>query len=295
MPTLFQSPESKSKGGRYPSLPLNDLGNVEPQNARTQESNQGQGKVRVTVLAAAIVALSLRLELYRRISKATECTIDSLEVFLPFLIALYDVYRSQKQSPPSGEKQTTTSASGWIPRTVGSIQEAVSTYLLRPRTRYMLPVFLLAFGCHLIPGLWRSSTSTYICPIVTGEPRTIKLFQFLALFLDFSIAIIAYETRPKADGGGLSGRRCVVLWSSTLLGVSIVWSVVGGAVYLFKPEYRGWLLLLRPSVEFGTLVVMSVHTFLFCLVFISTLHCVSLRQNANPPLLTRTRSRLTAF
>lgn len=271
-------------------MPLNDLGNGEPHDAHAPDTNQRQGKVRITVLAAAVGALSLRLELYRCITKATECTMDSLEVLLPFLIALYDVYRSQKQSSLQGQNQTNTNASGFVPRTLGSIQKAVATYILRPRTRYILPVALIACGCKLIPGLWNSSTSTYICPIVTGENKTIKLFQFLALCLDFFIAIIVYETRPKADGSGLSGRRCVVLWSSTLLGVSIIWSAVGGAVYLFKPEYRGWLLMLRPSVEFGTLVAMGVHTLLFSLLFISTLHCVSSKRLTHFPSLTKNRS-----
>lgn len=254
---------------------MNDLGNVEPQNTSAPEPNQRQGKVRITVLTFAVIALSLRLELYRRITKATECTIDSVEVFLPFLIAVYDVIRSQKQRTFQGEKQSNTTASRLSTRTIEFIQRAISTWILRPGTRYLLPVFLIAFGCYSIQGLWHSSTTTYICPLVTGEQKTIPIFQFLAVLLDFLIAIIAYETRPKNDGSGLSGRRCVVLWSSTLLGVAIVWSGAGAMVYLFKPEYRAWLLLLRPSLDVGALVAMSVYTFLFSLLSISTLHCVS--------------------
>jgi hypothetical protein len=254
---------------------LNDLGNVEPQNAFAPDPNPRQGKVRITVLTLAVVALSLRLELYRRITKATECTIDSVEVFLPFLIAVYDVIRSQKRRTFQSEKQSNTTASGLSRRTIESIQGAISTWILRPGTRYLLPIYLIAFGCYLVQGLWHSSTTTYICPLVTGEQKTIPIFQFLALLLDTLIAIIVYETRTKNDGSGLSGRRCVVLWSSTLLGVSIIWSGIGAMLYLFKPEYRAWLLLLRPSLDFDTLVAMSVHTFLFSLLSISTLHCVS--------------------
>lgn len=256
-------------------MPLNDIGNVGPQNATAPDSNQQQGKVRITVLAAAVVALSLRLELYRRITKATECTIDNVEVFLPFLIASYDAVRSQRQIPLQDEKQSNTSSFGFIQRLTTPIQRPISAWILQPRTRYLLPLFLIASGCYLVQGMWSSSTTTYICPIVTGEQRSIPFFQFLALLLDFLLAVIAYETHPKSDGSGLSGRRSVVLWSSTLLGVSFIWSGVGAAIYLFKPEYRSWLFLLRPSVDFGTFVAMGVYTLLFCLLFISTLHCVS--------------------
>ncbi|KEF63809.1 uncharacterized protein A1O9_01787 [Exophiala aquamarina CBS 119918] len=264
---------SKNRGG-YTSLPLNDISNVEPQLATASDTNQGQGKVRITVLTVTVLALSSRLELYRRITKATECTTDNAEVFLPFLIALYDAARSQKWRTLQGEKQSDPSFFGLARRVTGPIQRPISTWILQPRTRYLLPLFLIASGCYLVQGMWHSSTTTYICPIVTGELKIIPLFQFLALLLDFLIAIIVYETHPKSDGSGLSGRRCVVLWSSSLLGVSFIWSGVGAAIYLFKPEYRGWLLLLRPSLDFGTFVAMGVYTFLFCLLFISTLHCI---------------------
>lgn len=274
VPALFQPPDSKARGG-YTSLPLNDISNAEPQNTTVSDAIQREGKVRITVLTGAVIALSLRLELYRRITKATECTIDNVEAFLPFLIALYDAVRSQRQRILQGEKQSNSSSYGFVRRVTGPVQRPISTWILQPRTRYLLPLFLIASGCYLMQGMWHSSATTYICPIVTGEKKTIPFFQFLALLLDFLIAIIVYETHPKSDGRGLSGRRCVVLWSSTLLSVSFIWSGVGAVLYLFKPEYRGWLLLLRPSLDFGTLVAMGVYTFLFCLLFISTLHCVS--------------------
>merc|ERR1711939_612796 len=45
-------------------------------------------------------------------------------------------------------------------------------------------------------------------------------------------------------------------------------------VYFFKPEYRNWLLFLQPSLDIGTLFAIIGHVFLFCVLCISTLHCI---------------------
>ena len=103
--------------------------------------------------------------------------------------------------------------------------------------------------------------------------------QVGSLVLDFCLAVIAYETAPKTDGKGLSGRRCVVLWSSVMLSTSVVWSIVAAVLYIFKPEIRFWLLFLYPALEFGTILAIAGHVFTFCVLCISLLHCVSNAQN----------------
>lgn len=211
----------------------------------------------------------MRIELYRRISNATECTIPSVEVFLPFLLALYDAIRSQRSLALAHEERPDSNI-------YDGIRSAIGMFILRPRTRYLLPMFLVSYGAYLAQGLWDSSNSTYICPIVTGEPRTIPAMQIGSLFLDLCLAMVVYETSPKGDGRGLSGRRCVVLWSSTMIATSVIWSGVAMIVYFFKPEYRNWLLFLQPSLDIGTLFAIIGHVFLFCVLCISTLHCVSL-------------------
>ncbi|KAK7890090.1 hypothetical protein LTR67_008555 [Exophiala xenobiotica] len=265
LPRLFQRPASEK--GQYEALPLEELGHaieiLEPAKTNTRYD----GKVRISVLAAAISALSVRIELYRRISKATECTIPSVEVFLPFLLALYDAVRSQRSRALAHEERPDSSI-------YDGIRSAIGTFVVRPRTRYILPMFLVSYGGYLAQGLWSSSNSTYICPIVTGELRTIPAMQVGSLFLDLCLAMIVYETSPKGDGRGLSGRRCVVLWSSTMLATSVIWSAVAMILYFLKSEFRNWLLLLQPSLDIGTLFAIIGHVFLFCLLCISTLHCI---------------------
>ena len=176
-----------------------------------------------------------------------------------------------------------------------SLRAALRTYILRPRTRYLSSMFMVSYGCYLIQGLWESSSSTYICPIVVGEPRTIPAMQICALLLDLYLAVIVYETVPKNDGRGLSGRRCVILWSSTMAATSAVWMIVGIVVYLFKPEYRNWLLFSYPSLDFGVLFAMAGQVSLFCLLCISTLHCVSPTRQSSPRTTDRSRSSLSAL
>lgn len=193
---------------------------------------------------------------------------DNVEVFLPFLLACYDAARSQR--PLALEQDDRPDSSIY-----DGIRMALKRFILRPRTRYLLPILLVSYGAYLAQGLWSSSNSTYICPIVTGEPRTVPAMQVIALFLDLCLVLLVYESSPKSNGRGLSGRRYAVLWSSAIFATAVIWSVVASIVYVFKPEYRNWLLLLRPGVEFSTFVAMFGHILLFCLFCISTLHSVS--------------------
>lgn len=216
--------------------------------------------------------LALRLEVYRRITKATECTITTIEVFLPFLVAAYDALRSQRKVAPDGEP-------GPDATIYQVLRNNLASSIVAPRFRYLIPVFFVCCGCYLLQSLWASLNSTYICPITTGEPYSIPTLQLLALFLDIAATIIAYETSPNSDGTHLSPRRCMVLWSSAFLSTSVIWVIVGCILYLCKPEFRAWLFLIFPPIEFGTILSAGLHTSLFCILVISTLHSVSTLTN----------------
>ncbi|OCT46929.1 capsular associated protein [Cladophialophora carrionii] len=255
LPRLFQIPESRKIKSQYTAVPLEELGEA---NGRLAEHSnappQQNGKVRVSVLGLAICSLSVRIELYRRISLATECTISSVEVFLPFLLAVWDAFRSQRSLDLQQEERPDSSV-------YESLRSALRTYILRPRTRHMFSLFMVSYGCYLTQGLWTSSNSTYICPAALGLPRTVPLMQISSLVLDFCLAVIAYENAPRPDGRGLFGRRSVVLWSSVMISTSVVWCTVATALYIFKPEIRPWLLFLYPTLEFGTILAMAGHIF----------------------------------
>lgn len=276
LPHLLHIPDVRLRKGEYTALALEELGDgngrLDDISTKSSEQARQNRKVRVTVLSLAVFALSVRIELYRRISQASECTIQNVEVFLPFLLAAYDASRSQRSLELQQEDRPDISMYEWI-------QATIRTYILKQRIRYMIPAFTVSYGCYLALGLWTSSSSTYICPIALKETRAIPAMQIGALILDFCLIAIAYETTPKPDGSGLPARRCVVLWSSVMMGTSVVWYIVAAAFYTFRPQIRYWLLFLSPATEFGTILAIGAHVFVFCVLCISLLRCV---RNTHP-------------
>jgi hypothetical protein len=268
IPSLFSSPRSKAA---YTAVPLDKLNSdgTEPRPELSPDSlPQYNGRVRISALALVIAAFSARLEVYRRISQATECTISNVEVFLPLLLALYDCVRFQQYKSIELPEKPDHSV-------YDAIQERVRRYILRPRYRYMLSVCLTCLGSSLLLGLWRPLNSTYICPIVTGEQRSIPLLQVGGLLLDFIVAVVAHEMIPRPDGSGLSPRRTTVLWSTILLGTALTWGIAAVILYIFKPEWRFWLMLLDVPTFFSTIFSISAQAILLSIFCISTLHSVS--------------------
>ena len=266
LPILFGLSKFKPT---YTAVPLDDL---EPNGTQDRpvilaKASHG-GRIRITVLAAACVALSLRVELYRRVTKAPECARNSVEIFLPLLIGVYDALRFQQ-----------VDHSPIVDGPDGSVYDAIAAkarrYILRPRFRYICSATLLCFGCDLLLDLWQPLNSTYICPVSTSEQTAIQLCQVGSLVLDTVLAILVCENLPQADGTGLAPRRSVVLWSSTLAATAVVWGVVGFVVYTFKPEYRHWLLLFDTPSFLQSVFLVSKQAMLFCIFCIATLHCVS--------------------
>jgi hypothetical protein len=269
VPKLFSSAQTKPS---YTALPLDDLSadTASTESLAKDGVSQGhQGRVRLSILAAGIGALSIRLELYRQVSKKTECTISSVEIFLPLLIALYDAMRLQKRE-----------GIGLSDKLDGSVydmlQDTAKRYVVGPRFRYVLSTFCFCLGCRLLLSEWLPLNSTYICPVVLNQHTIIPRMQACCLLLDFVIAIVVYEMLPRSDGTGLSPRRSVVLWSSTFTGTALIWSIVALIVYIAKPEYRFWLLLFDSSSFFGLLISMMLQALLFSILCITALHSVGI-------------------
>ncbi|EXJ78072.1 hypothetical protein A1O3_09233 [Capronia epimyces CBS 606.96] len=59
-----------------------------------------------------------------------------------------------------------------------------------------------------------------------------------------------------------------------MIATAVAWSVVALVVYICKPDYRAWLSLLEPPLELGSFMAIVGHVLLFCLLCISSLHCI---------------------
>jgi hypothetical protein len=84
-PGLFRSPQ---RGAGYVEIPLNDIGDTSSNREIPPDRGApivGPGpRVSRLLLVASVCALTLRIELFRQIYKATECTVRSVEVINAF-------------------------------------------------------------------------------------------------------------------------------------------------------------------------------------------------------------------
>lgn len=90
-------------------------------------------------------------------------------------------------------------------------------WFLDSRFRYVFPTFLVTLGCHLASGLWSGVSSTYICPLVVGQTRTVPLMQFVAAALDCHLAITAYGLCLQKPGRPVKGGASILLWWGFIL------------------------------------------------------------------------------
>jgi hypothetical protein len=169
----------------------------------------------------------VRIELFRQIYKATECTLSSVEVIpssqrnhtcqpsdncttdrLPLSISIYDALRFQQPQQTENEESPD-----------GSIYDAGFASLQRiirgSRWRYIPSTCALVLGSYMALGLWSGLTSTYM---VVGETRSIPLMQRLGAALDSFLAVAAYEpSLPQSTPFSTSRGRGPAIWSTILI------------------------------------------------------------------------------
>lgn len=223
-----------------------------------------------TILFAATAALTIRVEILRRLLATPECSTRSVEVFLPFFVAIYDALRFQKSQNFDAERDVDASA-------YDDLIFAFKSKWLSSRWRYVPVAFGLSFGCYLVAGLWLSSESSYVCPLLSWEAVAIPRLQIVAVLLDTFLVIAALElaignTQPTSYT--LSTPRS---WTIVMLLSSAIWIVIAIVVYHTEPEHINWLLLRHDvfqSASLLTLLYRAVFLSIFCL---STLCSVSLK------------------
>jgi hypothetical protein len=130
---------------------------------------------------------------------------------VPLAISVYDALRFQR--PRQTEKEEPPD---------GSIYDAGLASLQRivrgSRWRYVPSTSALVLGCYMALGLWSGLNSTYICPLVVGETRSIPLMQWLGATLDSFLAIATYELcLPHSTAGSISRGRGPAIWSTILI------------------------------------------------------------------------------
>jgi hypothetical protein len=267
-PALFQKPSKYQAGGD--SLPLDDRSSPQPR--RTRSSLHARHNTRGLLspflsrilLVGVTCALPVRVEFYRRIANASECTTRSPEVFLPLLIAIYDA----AQSPTLKGKGSKEDLNGLQPRTR---LEGISQRFTRSPARFVIPALIVSAASYSCLGIWDGINSTYICPTVVWEPRTIPFMQWASLGLDAFIAIALYEISLSSSGASNRDRfKPYIGWAFVLFTASIVWTVIGVIVYLARPHYLRWLIPLDLLFSTNSVFSLSWQTLLLSGFAIST-------------------------
>ncbi|KPI36267.1 Beta-1,2-xylosyltransferase 1 [Cyphellophora attinorum] len=258
-PTLLSKP---SQNGASPSLlphvkeDSDEKRGVPP--SATQETLNGTR--RPILLVLAVIALSCRIETLRRITKSPECTVPSVEVWLPLLLAIYDGLRFQRSTP-----QDATAISNLLMR-------ATRLWGRRSRFRYILPVASVCLGCQLLLTSWWGLNSTFICPIVTGEQLTVPASQLSGLFMDAVISAVIWEQLPRGRPNNTTAVETAHFLSRAMVGVVVAWIGIGTAVYGLAHRHRYYVLLLdASSVSMWASIV--IQAIVFSVLVVTSLHC----------------------
>lgn len=240
---------------------------IEKQYAQSHVSSTRRFKG--VICGVAFIALTLRIDLSRRLLLASECATRSVQVWLPLLLAIYDALRLQKPGLHNG-----TGTNSDFTSHQGSFQPIV-TRLLSSRWRFVPTTFLLSLGCHMVAGLWLTSESSHVCPRSSSDSTAIPQLQWLALLLDTSLAISAAELAlPSATASSRLSKSLTWIFMTILSAAT--WSVVSIILAFTQPENRDWFFLRTeraPAITFLTIFGQAVYLTLLSLATLYSVSC----------------------
>lgn len=263
--------------GDYVSIPLEELRNgdakVAKEKQRIHSYSLSSAALLVIVLVAA-AALTVRIDVQRRLLLASECATRSVEVWLPFVIAVYDALRFQTRQAVHGTEDEDEDGALDASAYHDFIQTLKSSLLSSP-ARYVPTAFLLSLGCHLVAGLWLSSESSHVCPISSSDIVAVPRLQWLAMLLDTFLAVAALEL---AIGGMLPSTPILstpVSWAAVLAFSAGIWTILAAVVAAIQPENHAWLFMEDEPSPLKTIVSLICQALFLATTCISFLYSVS--------------------
>jgi hypothetical protein len=149
---------------------------------------------------------------------------------VPLAISIYDALRFQR--PRQTDKEESAD---------GNIYDAgfaLLQHIIRgSRWRYVPSTCALVLGCYMALGLWSGLNSTYICPLVVGESRSIPLMQWLGATLDSFLAIAAHKLcLPQSPLGPNIRGHGPAIWSTILI---VSYSIVHHLYLTYRIQDNG--------------------------------------------------------
>lgn len=148
------------------------------------------------VFAALVLAVVLRVEVFRRVVRTPQCKGTSYDTALPFALAVLDyvfVRRYETFQPDDENEQ-------------GSLYDAFVQYLARAPWRFLVTTAAYSLSAFVVERSSAPLISTYICPSTSGLARLIPVMQHCGTFLDFGIAVcIGYLITALHSPNGARG------------------------------------------------------------------------------------------
>ncbi|KAL4821458.1 hypothetical protein BDW67DRAFT_49555 [Aspergillus spinulosporus] len=177
-----------------------------------------------------------RIALFRYITDNIECAPTGYSYLIPFLIAIYDLWRNQRATQSWTRPDDAEDDLLCIPITLAS---RLRFLILQSRLRSVIPAALLAISGFIVTTFQDARHSTYICPIVSGKHLRLQTLRILAFVLD---CLILTGGAELSGGGRRDGRKLLTLlsWGYGLLGVVL--------------SLAGWVIYLTATAEAGTFV-----------------------------------------
>ena len=213
---------------KHASIPLDELGarGKEDEPADVQEERGQHVSLRTLRIAflGLAVALTLRVEVYRRVLRDVQCAGQSYEVghsrtivrtiahpfqqvWLPLGFALLDFLLVRRHESLDTRQDTQTSR-----------YSSVIQHTLRNRYRYILTTAVFGVCGAVVEAASAAPLSTFICPIRTSHIKfLIPALQHIGTLLDFSILysmkLIAYDGQTGQDRRALGKSLVTLGWA----------------------------------------------------------------------------------
>lgn len=269
----YASAQDRHNG--YTAIPLRELPDGTQKGTKEKQSLYSHALERSTLVLLtllAIIILSVRIGSYRNTEKASECSVRSIEVWLPFLIAIYDAVRFQRHLSLITTDEEDLALDSTI---YTEVTRTWKDSLLQSRWRYVPASFLFSLGCHMVAGLWSPFQSTIVCPLSSTDLLAMPNLLWLNLGLDTFLAIVTFELALGGMSHYSSMLSAPMLFATVTGAAASCWLVVGLVVYKTQPENRAWLFMeVGPGRGSALGTLLSQSAFLSVLLT-STLYMVS--------------------
>lgn len=253
------------RGQQYEAVALEDRGQQHssrepsptPEDVRYPSSLR---KLRILFLVL-VLAICLRVGIWREIVNNVQCTSGSWAPLLPFAVAIWDFWNVQRQR------------SRWVSEDPESnVYEALGEFVTRAPYRYLLATGVLSLGSILALRSAKAPPSTFICAATLPYGWRVPLMQHVGTLLDIIVAFCVERLLHQQEGRGTRGMRLrfvSVGWGA--LFSAIILLIISTAFYVVNEQEREWIMTIPAHYIWGV-VKFSV---LFCSTAVCTILSVS--------------------